>query len=171
MVLLVLWLFMVSRMELGNQRQSVLVANQPDSVATQSITKSLLQQPEAQIVETVDAQQKQPAIFQGAFTTFLVMFVILGIVWLWSKKKSTPSEVKQTITELGHHVLGQGSQLKIVDINNEVWVLGVSSGAPTLLHRYTKDEWNANSELMADTVFPKEVQKPDFKAVYSLFGN
>ena len=173
MVLLVLWLFMVSRMELSTQRQSVLVANQPDSVAAQqSIKQSLLNESPARESQNLTAKQEQPAIFQKALTTFLLMFIVLGFVWLWSKKKSSSQQVKEDISDLGQHILGQGAQLRIVEINNEVWVLGVTSGSLTLLHRYAKEEWNANKGLVDNNeAFPQEVEKPDFKAIYSLFGN
>lgn len=175
MVLLVLWLFMVSRMELSTNRQSVLVASQPDSATvTQSVSETLLGTSKATPKSTENQQvaaKDDPGIFRNAFTTFMVMFIILGIVWLWSRKKSTTPAGKQLVNDLGQHVMGQGSQLKIVELNNEVWVLGVTPSSVTLLHRYAKEEWEANKDNQSLENFPEEVQKPDFKAIYSLFGN
>ncbi|MEX2435089.1 MAG: flagellar biosynthetic protein FliO, partial [Balneolaceae bacterium] len=37
--------------------------------------------------------------------------------------------------------IGLGSQLKVVEINGEIWVLGLATGSVSLLHRYQPGEW------------------------------
>ncbi|MDI6403043.1 flagellar biosynthetic protein FliO, partial [Balneolaceae bacterium ANBcel3] len=47
--------------------------------------------------------------------------------------------------EVGSQQLAPGKQLKVMEINNEIWVLGMGSDSITLLHRYPKDEWKDRS--------------------------
>jgi flagellar biogenesis protein FliO len=84
--------------------------------------------------------QESPNIFMNAFTTFLVLLVLLAGVWLWSRKR-TPAVRQGAFREYGSHSLGYGAQVRIVEISNEVWVLGVTANSVNLLHRYAKEEW------------------------------
>lgn len=175
-VLLVFWLFLVSRMDIDTRRNSKLVLTPTDSAATQSITQNLLNpsQASAQNKPAEEAQQESIPLFQHAFTTFVVLMVVMGGVWLWTRKKIPHSNTVNVVTNIAEHSLGQGAQLKIIEINNEVWVLGLTTGALTLLHRYSQDEWMANNQAVDKSgtfTFQQDSQKPDFKALYNLFGN
>ncbi len=171
--LLVMWLVLVFRMDMDNTANAQ--TSTPEVIErTEGLKKSLLKKDEAK-TEKVKVAQESPEMFQKAFLTFLVMISVLGGVWLWSKKKGNNPASKESSKDLGGHVLGQGVQLKFVEVNKEVWVLGVSSGSVNLMHRMPKSEWKEDEEetktreLGLQSV--KETGKSDFKSLYKFFTN
>lgn len=165
--LLVLWIFLVSKMNLPNERDSVLVTADTSQTVV-DLRRSLLGEEQVGSAE-VEAVAEQTPIFQNAFTTFFVMITVLGGVWLWSmrKKKKVDTSV-QDIREITQHVIGQGAQLKILEINDEVWVLGITANAVNLLHRYPKSEWHPSK--LPDPE-PEEISGSDFNSIFKLLGN
>lgn len=137
-VLLVMWLFLISRMDYTG---SVDPQNEVAQARADSIRTLIGQQSPA----SSGMEEDSPDIFMNAFTTFLVLIVILGGVWFWSRNRTKSGDI-QASREIDGHILGQGAQLKIVEINEEIWVLGVTSDTVNLLHRYPKDEWNESLE-------------------------
>lgn len=132
-IMLVLWLIMISRMDFDGENDTAdqITQNRTDSLRI-ALNKEDLNKP--------STEQRSSNIFLNAFTTFIVLITILGLVWFWSRKKPATSQ-KTDLKEIGDHMLGQGAQLKIVEINEEIWVMGVTSNNVTLLHRYPRDEW------------------------------
>jgi flagellar biogenesis protein FliO len=90
--------------------------------------------------------------------------VILGGIWIWAKRKDNSKTSGKDVREVGDYVLGQGAQLKFVEINNEVWVLGLTAGNVNLLHRVPKGEWT-------DEHTQSDVTPQDFKSFYNLLKN
>lgn len=171
--LLVMWLFLVFRMDMDNA--ATAQASEPEVIErTQGLKNSLLINNEAKTQKVQEAEES-PAMFQKAFLTFMVMISVLGGVWLWSKKKGDNPARKESSRELGGHVLGQGVQLKFVEVNREVWVLGVSSGSVNLMHRIPKSEWKEGEEEIKSQELGvqsiKETGKSDFKSLYKFFTN
>lgn len=134
-VLLFMWLFMVSRMEYTNTSEPENPAVQ--EARTDSLRSLLNQRDEEEAVSRSD--EKSSNIFLNAFTTFLILVTLLGVVWFWSRNNQTGDNRKTR--EVDRHMLGQGAEMKIVEVNEEIWVLGVTSGSVNLLHRYQKSEW------------------------------
>jgi len=163
--LLVLWIFLVSRMELPTQRESVLVST--DSTRQVAHIRNNLLGEEQPQTELAEANQNQSPIFQNAFTTFFIMVTVLGGLWLWSSKKKKKIETtNHDIKEVAHHIIGQGVQLKIIELNDEVWVLGVSANAVNLLHRYPKDKWQPPNKQGTEP----ELSDSDFNSIYKMLG-
>lgn len=129
-VLLVVWLFMISRMQLTDSSES----NDPQMIErTDSLRNAL----------SVDPGNKEPRsskIFMNALTTFFVLIVILIVVYMLTRKWHNQISANDLIT-LGEHVIGQGAQIKIIELNNEIWIIGITSSHVNLLHRYSKTEW------------------------------
>lgn len=143
-VMLVLWLVMVSRMDF--QGGGGDVATQAAQERADSL-RSAISGNEPRMRQT--SEEEAPNIFFNAFTTFLVLITLLGLVWIWSRMRdssSSSAENKRIFNELGGHVLGQGASLKIVEINEEIWVMGITEGSVNLLHRYSKEEWSEEIE-------------------------
>ncbi|MCR9133441.1 MAG: flagellar biosynthetic protein FliO [bacterium] len=175
--LLVLWIFLVSKMDLPTQKNTVLVSAQ-DSVQqqTKSIKSALLNESNQEVSRESTTKQEQgsevaeseqPAMFQNAFTTFLVMITLLGGLWAWSNKKKKKTDVKESdINELSQHIIGQGVQMKVLEINEEIWVVGVSANAINLLHRYPKNEWKSKPAKQEE-----ELSESDFNSIYKMLGN
>ena len=69
---------------------------------------------------------------------------------------------------MGEHILGHGAQLKFVEVNNEVWVLGLTAGSLNLLHRVAKSEW---TETNVDELPEMKADSADFKSLYKMFRN
>jgi len=132
-VLLVIWLFLVSRMELGvtGNTSDAQTVERTDSLRTALNRDSQFQG---------EREENPPNIFMNAFTTFLVLGTILIIVLIFIKKGKGQSSNKQ-LKEIENYVLGQGAQIKVIALNEEVWVMGITSTQINLLHRYSKEEW------------------------------
>lgn len=168
--LLVLWIFLVSKMDLPSQRESVLVkADTSQSII--EIRNNILGDNKSsnKTNSTIEAATKQEPIFQNPFTVFFVMITILGSIWLWStKKKNNIVSYDQDIKDISQHVICQGVQLNVCEINEEIWVLGVTTNSIKLLHKYQKNEWNQSN--ISDST-PEQISSTDFNSMFKLFGN
>lgn len=164
--LLVLWIFLVSRMELPSERDSVLVFSDTTAQVI-DISSSLLGEASNDQPVVIN-NSEQPVVFQGAFTTFFVMVSVLGAVWIWvARKKKKPPVSEQEVQELSSHIIGQGIQLRIVEINEEIWILGVSPSSVNLLHKYSKDEWKPPAKIPQG----EEISGSDFNSILKMLGN
>ncbi len=173
--LLVIWMFLASRMEITTNEAS----SSPEvQLRTEGLKASLMKAEPADSTEAAVATNteevavqagEEKSVFKSAFTTFAVLLSLLGLVWLWAKRKSNPSAKTVNGRDLGEHVLGQGAQLKFVEINNEVWVIGVSTGSLNLMHRIPRDEWNENEGMKESMEMTKTPS--DFKSLYKMFKN
>jgi flagellar biogenesis protein FliO len=154
-VMLVLWLVMISQMDFDG---SSAPATSEDRMRADSLRSAITQNDGS--LQSANSGRESPDIFFNALTTFLILITILGLVWIWSRTKGAQSQRKtEMFNELGGQMIGQGAQLKVIEINKEVWVMGVSDGSVNLLHRYQKDEW-------VEKVEPKEPIESNF---YKLF--
>ncbi|MEX0680381.1 MAG: flagellar biosynthetic protein FliO [Balneolales bacterium] len=134
-ILLVLWLFMVSRM--NYQSTSPSTASDPASQERRDSVREMM----GKIDTEHPVEQRSSRIFLNAFTTFVVLIVILAGVWILFRKKSYFGQSNKSFRELGQHVIGPNQQIKVLEINSEIWVLGIGTNSITLLHRYPKDQW------------------------------
>ncbi len=137
-VMLVMWLFMVSRMELNETSRP---ADSESVERTESLRTAITRDGQ----ESGGPDRQAPNIFMNALTTFVIMVVILVIVLIWvrSRQGKTP---QRHLKEVGQHLLGQGAQIKIIEMNEEIWVLGVTNANVNLLHRYDKKNWKEKIE-------------------------
>ena len=134
-VLLLMWLFTLSqidytRKDAGNRE----VFQQEQTRDTHSADSSNSE------AGAVDGYRDSSSMFSNGLVTFFVLIIILALIWFWVDRSQTSVSTKKR-REIGSHSLGEGVQLKIIRVNNEVWVLGVASASVNLLHRYPKDEW------------------------------
>ena len=170
--LLVIWMFLMSRMEFSATEK---VANKPEVEQRTEGLKSSLKKEELEATAGEPAkvnQEETEGVFQNAFTTFLVMMGLLGLVWFWARNKSGTGALNEESRDLGEHILGQGAQLKFVEINNEVWVLGLTSSSLNLLHRVPKSEWRETVEFEGvEEIKPAKAGSADFKSLYKMFRN
>lgn len=132
-VLLILWLFMVSRMDY----QSAPEADPPSTERRDSV-RVMMGKSDTGFV----AEERSSSIFFNAFTTFVVLIIILAGVWFWVRRKSSYGSTGRLFKEYGQQAIGPGHQLKVMEVNNEIWVLGISTDSVSLLHRYPKEQWN-----------------------------
>lgn len=177
--LLVMWLFMVSRMD-----TSTLVTQKNDPEVQERTmglqqalhgTSTEAEETAVTVKEGEVAKKESPQLFQNAFVTFMVIMVMLGGVWFWMKKKGDGSSAKQKKTrELDAHTLGENSQLKFLEINEEIWIIGMSENGINLLHRYPKSEWKEGLEDELDEIAkPSKTgsMKGDFKSFLKLVSS
>ena len=137
LVLLLMWLFTISQIDYGEgaaagRYLSTETAEQNDTTVV------------ANTIRTRPAEaDSESSLFSSGMVTFLVLTVLLVGIWLWiDRRKGDESPAVQR--EIGSHVVGEGAQVKILRINNEIWVLGVTSTSIDLLHRYGEEEWTEN---------------------------
>jgi flagellar biogenesis protein FliO len=159
-------------MEFSTQQQ---VSNPEVQERTEGLKKSLLKEEATPVVaegepaaEPAVSKEEADSPFQNAFTTFIVMMSLLGLVWFWSKKKGSADASAENSRDMGEHILGHGAQLKFVEVNNEVWVLGLTAGSLNLLHRVAKSEW---TETNVDELPEMKADSADFKSLYKMFRN
>lgn len=141
-VMLVLWLVMVSQMDFSGSGDP---ATPEDRMRADSLRSAISQNDGP--IQSAESGEESPDIFFNALTTFLILITLLGLVWIWSRSKgNSPERNTNMFNELGGQMLGQGTQLKVIEINNEIWVMGVSEGSVSLLHRYAKEDWAGKIE-------------------------
>ena len=159
--LLVLWIFVVSRMEVKQAPKKVFVND--STKTTMSLKESLpsgnsisipadstesTSESESIAAISDPGENESTGIFQNATTTFVILVGLLGgVLFFLSRKKKKGSTQSGDVTELGGHVIGQGAQLKFLEINNEVWVIGLTPGNMNLMQRIPKEFWNAHKEF------------------------
>lgn len=138
-ILLLMWLFTLSHIDYNqgpDAEEYIKRGAQTDS--TEQVLSS--QRNNASEVDQDRSYEQSSGMFTNGLITFLVLLVVLIIVWFWvDRKQSTRSKNKSR--HLDSEVLGEGAKLKIIEINEEVWVVGVTSNSVNLLHRYTQEEW------------------------------
>ena len=168
--LLVIWIFLVSKMDVPSQRDSILVKADTSESITDLRSNLLgeIQSPKQSTQEGTVVTKEEP-LFENALTTFFIMIVVLGSIWLWTlKKKKHTIKQDQDIKDISQHVIGQGVQIKILEINEEMWILGVTSNSINLLHRYKKNEWHLSKIPDPDS---EEISESDFNSIFKLLGN
>ena len=171
LALLVIWLFLVSKMDMGTVAQSTEPEVQERTIGL----KESMKKSSGSEVQVDNAEE--PAMFQNAFITFLFMVSVLGGVWYWSKKKGNAVQKEIKSRDIDSHVLSESTQLKFVEVNEEVWVLGVTETGVNLLHRYAKEEWKEGEEdkittgMSPDKDIRNKTGKGDFKSLLKLANN
>ncbi|MEX2479018.1 MAG: flagellar biosynthetic protein FliO [Gracilimonas sp.] len=174
LALLVMWLFLVSKMDTGTIAQTENPEVQERTVGLQqSLLLNNTDGGEGQSAKKAE----EPAMFQNAFITFLFMVSVLAGVWYWSRKKGGRTVKEKKNRDIDVHILSEKSQLKFVEVNEEVWVLGLGEHGVNLLHRYSKDEWKEGKDelstdpLTAHKESTKETTKGDFRSLLKLAAN
>ncbi|MAO63674.1 MAG: hypothetical protein CL666_01610 [Balneola sp.] len=179
-ILLVMWLFLVSQMDtrsVSPENSSRVIEQTTDTTSqaaqSEAIAVAEEKQSDAQRVEKKEA----PALFQNAFVTFLVLVSLLGGIWYWAKKKEGTNPRKGKTREVDSHQLSESSQLKFLEINEEIWIVGLSENGMNLLHRYPKEEWKEglpNTPEMRkgkQTKLRNENGNMDFKSLLKVVSN
>lgn len=155
-VMLLMWLFTLSQIDYTEDtggREVFQKEQQADSLSTAADDSTKSEAAE------VNRYGESSNMFSNGLVTFFVLIIILGLIWFWidrSERSDSPKKGR----ELGSYALGEGVQLKIIRINNEIWILGVASSSVDLLHRYTEEEWKESEA---------EPQKADRDSFAKLF--
>jgi flagellar biogenesis protein FliO len=133
LVLLLMWLFTLSHIDYnqGPDAQEYITSQaQSDSVAVLGSS--------SKEAKEISSYEESSGVFTNGLITFLVLLVVLIMIWFWVDRKESGGGSQR---ELASQVLGEGARLKIIRINEEVWVLGVTSSSVNLLHRYPENDW------------------------------
>lgn len=139
-VLLLMWLLTISQMDYGNnvahkgQRSVFKTEAKVDSAAIQADSSQVSPSP-------VKISDESPSLFSDGLVTFFVLLVILGGIWIWVDRKA-PQTKNADRRQIANVPLDEGAKLKIIRINEEVWILGVTGSSVNLLHRYAESDWN-----------------------------
>ncbi len=163
-VLLLMWLFTLSHIDYnqGPDAEEFIEAEaKTDSV--EKVIGSDTHKSESDTQE-VQSYEQSSGVFTNGLITFLVLLVVLIMVWIWVDRKQS-GRGKRRGRELATEVLGEGAKLKIITINEEIWVVGVTSNSVNLLHRYHQDEWK--EEIKVQDSEKKDVFGKLFKSQMS----
>lgn len=140
-VLLLMWLFTLSHIDY-NQGPDAKEYIKAKADSTEKIITSRKNNREP---EDIRSYEQSSGVFTNGLITFLVLLVALIMVWFWVDRKQSGRPTGRG-RELDSQVLGEGAKLKIIQINEEVWVVGVTSSSVNLLHRYSKEEWKEKNQ-------------------------
>ncbi|MFP8488649.1 flagellar biosynthetic protein FliO [Gracilimonas sp. Q87] len=171
LALLVIWLFLVSKMDTGTVAQSSDPEVQERTLGLQESLKK------TSVSKVQESKREEPDMFQNAFITFLFMVSVLVAVWYWSKKKGAVTQKEIKSRDIDSHSLSQNAQLKFIEINEEVWIVGVAETGVNLLHRYSKEEWkegeteNTAHEADECKTTKSKTGKENFKTFLKLANN
>lgn len=138
-VMLMLWLLFIIRMG-SNPAPTALPENDIDRERLESV-RTL----RGEMDSLPEHDQRSGNIISNGVTTFFVLAILMGGAWLWLSRKGGPlsnTSATARFTEVDRHMLGPGQYIQVVEINNEIWVMGVTNANVNLLHRYEKDEWH-----------------------------
>ncbi len=157
--LLVLWVFLVSKMDLPSSTDTSRITFDTASTSMENSGSTT----------PVETAKKTELQFQNALTTFFFMIVVLGGIWIWTKgRKHKSHHAHQHIKELTKYVIAQGAQIHILEINNEIWVIGTTTSNINVLHRYPKSEWHPSTVPSKDH---EMISKNNFDSIFKLQGN
>jgi flagellar biogenesis protein FliO len=164
-VLLVLWLIVVSGSGTSNPPDVSLSAEEQERLES---VRSLRDQAGQMGIEDERADNMK----SNVVTTFIVLMVMLAGVWWWSRRGVKHTSYRSSFKQVEQHMLGPGQTLQVMEINDEIWVLGVTGSTINLLHRCDRNEWHPEAELSS---VEKPREKPDLgkeNTFYSMFkGN
>lgn len=138
-VLLLMWLFTLSHIDY-NQGPDAEEYIKAKADSTEEIVT-----PKQSEADDIRSYEQSSGVFTNGLITFLVLLVVLIMVWFWVDRKQS-GRLKSRGRELDSQVLGEGAKLKIIRINEEVWVVGVTSSSVNLLHRFPKEEWKEKNK-------------------------
>ncbi|WP_138430782.1 flagellar biosynthetic protein FliO [Fodinibius saliphilus] len=135
-VLLLIWVMTLSHVDYSGGASASQYLQKKQSADTTAVTKVTGLSP-----QKASTKEGSSSIFTNGMVTFMVLLLILVGVWFWVDKKGSSDAAQKVQREIDTQILGEGAQLQIVEVNNEIWVLGVTSTAVNLLHRYSQVEW------------------------------
>jgi len=137
-ILLLIWLLTLSYLDLGESPTSTQLPDHSQSVDSSLTTAAsdTINTPAIQSQNTKEA----PNLFTNGVIIFLVLAASLVLIWFWFERKGT-SASQSVQREIDSLVVGEGAQIKIISINEEIWVLGITSESVNVLHRYSQTEW------------------------------
>lgn len=136
-VLIIIWLLLVTRMEIYGR--SPAEENTIQSRADSLRSVLLHSAPDTEGVQRIPPPSSGP--FPGVFTTFLLLAAMLAGAWWWIRRNPGTGASSRRYSLIGSIPLATGARIQILEMYDEVWVLGVSTGAVQLLHRYPMEEW------------------------------
>lgn len=123
------------------------------------------------IASTPAGAQSRLGSLDGVLPTLLVMVALVGGLWYWVRRKTSPSESaakeKSFYTVLGRGDLFPGQQIALLRVGGEYLLVGGGPQGPQLLRRYTRQEWERQSaaDLPDAGVTAEEDHAKDWKAL------
>lgn len=148
-VLLLMWLFTLSQIDYTGENTANREVFQQEQAAD-SLSADSAASEAGDMNRDADRYGGSSDMFSNGLVTFFVLAIILAAIWFWIDRSegSVPAAKGRQIDS---HSLGEGGQLKIIRVNKEVWVLGVTSTSVNLLHRYSEDEWKETKDAYQTT--------------------
>lgn len=139
----VMWAFVLAKTDLSPTSSSDILSMKPE--ISDSLSEASTYEPSQQIRDLKGIESDQKNSTSMLPVVFLFGLVIVGL-WFFSKKKKGLHS-QEFMHVMGTQQVGANQQLSLVHINNEYWVLGITNGQVSLLHRYGEHEWNGNHQF------------------------
>lgn len=142
-ILLVLWLLVVAKSEYGDKQRVSETRIKTEAAQVDSLGEGAGR---LQPVDTVSpkSESSSSGIFGGAVTVFIILVVMLGAAFLWSRKSDTLYSTY--FKEVGRHQLGMDQELIVLEVNGEVWILGRTSQSISLLFKCDEENWEHQAQ-------------------------
>lgn len=95
---------------------------------------------------TMIPKQNAGNLVAHTFPVLLILGVVVAGLWFWQKKSPDKKE-NDLFTVVDRQQLGVGQQIIVILINNEYWVLGSAGKDISLMHRYSREEWQSGEPV------------------------
>ncbi len=90
-------------------------------------------------------QKESGSFYSRTIPVVIILGVVMAGLWFWQKKN--PVKEDSLFTIVAKQQLGVGQQITVILINEEYWVLSTSGKEISLMHRYSREEWNGKSPM------------------------
>lgn len=154
--LLVIWIFVISQTDNSGPNKGLTAEQQ---VSLDSLRNALGRSPESV------SKRDDEGLLDNAIITFILLGGGLLVLWIWSRRQPE-SNVRTLFTEVGEQQLAPGQTLKVIEINDEYWVLGVTSDNINLLEKMPRENWDLPPAHSTATGSPKSFSDLMKKYVY-----
>ena len=137
--LLVIWIYVISQTDDSSPNENLSPEQQVSLDSLRNALGRTAKQP---------SQRESDGLLDNAIPTFLILGGGLLVLWFWSRRQPG-SNTKTLFTVKGEQQLAPGQTLKVIELNDEYWVLGVTSESINLLDKVPRDKWDlpeANSK-------------------------
>ena len=140
----VMWAFVLAKSEINSGSATSIVS---DTIVSDTLAASNAEYAPSQQIKELKGSREEPSLSSGLWPVALLLGLMILALWFFAKKKKAVSET-QFMNLLGTQQVGVNQQLSLVHINEEYWVLGITNGQVSLLHRYDKEEWKGDDHLL-----------------------
>lgn len=141
-VLLVIWAFLLQQK--NSVPQNTLSENSLAADSTRDARLDSLRLVLGSNIANASQGEEKTSGTSGVMTTFIILAISVGGLWWWTKSKDVQKlETTPVFKEVARQDLSTGQSIFVMEMNDEYWILGSSTGGLNLLHKGPKSDFPA----------------------------